>query len=221
MVKVKICGITNLEDALTAIDLGADALGFNFYRKSPRYIEPAAAKSIIAKLPPLVSLVGIFVNEFSPERVMTVAHALGIGTVQLHGGEPAAYARKIGDLRIIKVFRVDERFNVYQLAEFPAHAFLLDAYDSKQWGGTGKTFNWEVAVAARKFGRVILAGGLNPENIQQAIVAVRPYAVDICSGVELKPGKKDLKKMESLFKAILGSQQQLLEPPSPIEVTGE
>lgn len=219
MVKVKICGITNLEDALAAIGLGADALGFNFYKKSPRYIEPAAAKSIIAKLPPLVSLIGIFVNEFSPDRVMTTAHALGLGTVQLHGEETAAYINKIGDLRIIKAFRVDEAFNVGQLAGFPAHAFLLDAYDTKQQGGTGKTFNWEVARAAGKFGRIILAGGLTPANIQQAVVAARPYAIDICSGVESTPGKKDFKKMESLFNAVLEIQQRRPGPAPTTEVT--
>jgi phosphoribosylanthranilate isomerase len=202
MVRVKICGITNLEDAKAAIDLGADALGFNFYKRSPRYVEPINAKPIVEALPPLVSLVGIFVDEFSPERILSIIHAIGIGSVQLHGSESPDYARKISELRLIKAFRVNEKFDVGQLASYRVGAYLLDAYDPKQVGGTGQTFNWEIAIAAKQYGRVILAGGLGPENVYDAILHVRPYAVDICSSIESEPGKKDLAKMATLFREI-------------------
>jgi phosphoribosylanthranilate isomerase len=202
MVRVKICGITNLEDGKAAIDLGADALGFNFYKRSPRYVEPTTAKPIVEALPPLVSLVGIFVDEFSPERILSIIHAIGIGSVQLHGSESPDYARKISELRLIKAFRVDEKFEVGQLASYRVGAYLLDAYDPKQVGGTGQTFNWDIAIAAKQHGRVILAGGLGPENVYDAILHVRPYAVDICSSIESEPGKKDLAKMATLFREI-------------------
>lgn len=202
MVRVKICGITNFEDAHEAINLGADALGFNFYKRSPRYLEPAKAKPIIEALPPLISLVGIFADEFSPERIRTIAHAVGLGTIQLHGSESPEYIRKISEVRIIKAFRVNESFDVSQLAAYQVGAYLLDTYDSKQLGGTGKTFNWDVAAQAKPYGRVILAGGLSPENVADAILQVRPYAVDICSAIESEPGKKDFQKMEALFREV-------------------
>jgi phosphoribosylanthranilate isomerase len=202
MVRVKICGITNLEDAQEAIKLGADALGFNFYKRSSRYIEPAKAKPIIEALPPLISLVGIFVDEFSPERIRSIAHAIGLGTIQLHGSESPEYVKKISEVRIIKAFRVGENFDLTQLAAFRVGAYLLDAYDAKQLGGTGKTFNWDVAVQAKQHGRVILAGGLSSENVAEAIAQVRPYAVDVCSAIESEPGKKDFQKMESLFREV-------------------
>jgi phosphoribosylanthranilate isomerase len=202
MVRVKICGITNFEDARDAINLGADALGFNFYKRSPRYLEPAKAKPIIEALPPLISLVGIFADEFSPERIRTIAHAVGLGTIQLHGSESPEYIKKISEVRIIKAFRINETFAVSQLTAYQVGAYLLDAHDSKQLGGTGKTFDWDVAVQAKQYGRVILAGGLSPENIADAILRVRPYAVDVCSAIESEPGKKDFQKMEALFREI-------------------
>lgn len=202
MIRVKICGITNLEDALTAIDLGADALGFNFYKRSPRYIEPAKAKPIIEVLPPLVSLVGIFVDEFSPDQIQKVVRAIGIGSVQLHGTESPEYVKKLGELRTIKAFRVDERFDPGQLLAYDVCAYLLDACDASQLRGTGKTFNWDLAVESKQHGRLILAGGLTSENVYQAILKVRPYAIDVCSGVESKPGRKDKSKMEALFREV-------------------
>lgn len=199
MVKVKICGITDLQDAVAAIDLGAHALGFNFYKKSPRYVEPTQAKSIAEALPPLVSLVGVFADEYSPERVMNIAHAIGITSVQLHGSESPEYVKRLSGLRVIKAFRVDDQFDVQQMAAYPVNTFLLDAHVPGHFGGTGRTFDWDVAVAAKKHGRIVLAGGLSSENIFEAIRRVEPYAVDICSGVESQPGKKDLKKMKDLF----------------------
>lgn len=209
MVKVKICGITNLEDALLAIDLGADALGFNFYKKSPRYLDPTQAKSIIEKLPPLVSVVGIFVDEFSPDRVTKIARGIGLNTIQLHGQESADYTRKIRELRVIKAFRVSEDFSLSQLSEYPIGTFLLDAYVPGQPGGTGQSFNWEVALAAKKMGRIILAGGLTPANIRQAALTVQPYALDVCSGVEEYPGKKNLQKMIALFHEISQARSEV------------
>jgi phosphoribosylanthranilate isomerase len=202
MVRVKICGITNLQDALTAIDLGAHALGFNFCKKSPRYIEPTQAKSLVEALPPFVSLVGVFVDEYSPERVMSIAQAIGISSVQLHGSESPEYVKKLSGLQVIKSFRVDGQFEVKQMAAYPVNTFLLDGYTPGHFGGTGKTFDWEVALSGKKQGRIILAGGLSAENIFEAVCRVEPYAVDICSGVESQPGKKDLKKMQNLFREI-------------------
>jgi phosphoribosylanthranilate isomerase len=202
MVRVKICGITNLEDARAAIDLGADALGFNFYKRSPRYIEPAKAKPIVEALPPLVSLVGIFVDEFSPDRILKLARAIGIGSVQLHGAESPEYVKKLDELRTVKAFRVDDHFDISHLANYSVGAYLLDGYDATQLGGTGKTFNWDLAVEAKQHGRVILSGGLSAENVYDAILKVRPYAIDVCSGIESEPGRKDVKKMEALFRAV-------------------
>ena len=202
MVKVKICGITNLEDAQLAVNLGADALGFNFCKKSLRYIEPSKAKLIIEELPPLVSTVGVFADEFSPERISSIAHAVGLNAVQLHGSESPEYVRKVDELRVIKAFRVDTHFDLTLLSLYSAGAYLLDAFDPERIGGTGRVFDWEIAVAAKSYGRIILAGGLTQENIVDAISRVRPYAVDICSGVESEPGKKDPQKMTALFNQV-------------------
>ncbi|MFN8007073.1 MAG: phosphoribosylanthranilate isomerase [Terriglobia bacterium] len=202
MVKVKICGITNLEDAKRAVDLGADALGFNFYKKSPRYIEPSRAKLIIEELPPLVSTVGIFADEFSPERISSVARAVGLNAVQLHGSESPDYVKKVNELRVIKAFRVDRHFDLELLHQYAAGAYLLDTYDPEQLGGTGKVFDWDIAVAAKAYGRIILAGGLKPDNIVEAVSRVHPYAVDIGSGIESEPGKKDHDKMTALFRLV-------------------
>jgi len=199
MVKVKICGITDLQDALAAIDLGAHALGFNFYRKSPRYIEPTQAKSLVEALPPLISLVGIFVDEYSPDRVVNIAHGVGIDSVQLHGSESPEYVRKLAGFRVIKAFRVDEQFKIEQIANYPVHAFLLDGHRAGYLGGTGKTFDWDLALASKRYGRLILAGGLSSENIFEAVRRTNPYAVDVCSSIESQPGKKDLNKMKDLF----------------------
>ena len=202
MARVKICGITNLEDAQQAISLGADALGFNFYKRSPRYLEPSKAKLIIEALPPLVSLVGIFVDEFSPDRILRIAHAIGIGSVQLHGSEAPEYVKRVSELRVIKAFRVGDDFDFNQMAAYSVGAYLLDGFDPKVLGGTGKTFDWTFAIQAKKIGRIILAGGLAASNIYDAITHVRPYAVDVCSGIESEPGKKDASKMEKLFSEI-------------------
>lgn len=197
MVKVKICGITNLEDALLACVSGADALGFNFYEKSPRFISPDRAREIITTLPPFVTRVGVFVN-MPLESLQKLSKELDLNLVQLHGDESPEYCRAL-KVPFIKVFRVDEYFDWQILRKYPTRTFLLDTYRKGMYGGTGATFDWRVAREARNFGRIILSGGLTPENVAAALDAVRPYAVDVCSGVEQAPGKKDPEKLRAFM----------------------
>jgi phosphoribosylanthranilate isomerase len=208
MVRIKICGITNLEDALLAADLGADALGFIFYPPSPRSVEPDAAKAIIAQLPPFVTTVGVFVDE-DVAAVKELAAAVGLDRLQLHGKETPEYCRSLGR-RVIKVFRVRDENSLTELAAYQnvVQALLLDTYKKGQVGGTGETFNWDLALKAKKYGPIILAGGLTPENVAQAIAAAQPQAVDVASGVEAAPGKKDPVKLKAFFAAIKGAGVQ-------------
>jgi len=192
MVKVKICGITNLEDALAAVDYGADALGFVFYKGSPRYISPSDAREIIMQLPPFITTVGVFVDEPTEEIERIMRHA-SLDIAQLHGHEPPEAC--VLTRRVIKAIRVKELSDLEPLKRYRVSAFLLDTYTPESLGGTGQIFNWDIAVAAKQFGKVILAGGLNPENIEKAIRWVRPYAVDVSSGIEEDKGKKDLRRM--------------------------
>ena len=198
LVKLKVCGITSLEDARAAIDCGAEFLGFNFYRKSPRYISPEAARTIIEQLPSGVITVGIFVNEAQPQDVLEILKVSGVQLAQLHGDEDAAYCLEVGAERVIKALRVGEDFDVRQVLAYPAWAILLDAFDKTLYGGTGKTANWEVAREAAKLTRLFLAGGLSPKNIAEAIQAVEPFAVDVNSGVESAPGIKAVNKLKKL-----------------------
>jgi phosphoribosylanthranilate isomerase len=189
-VRVKICGITSLDDALSAVEAGADALGFIFYPGSPRFIEPDQAAGIISRLPPFVSTVGVFVDE-SPERIAAVRRDASLATVQLHGREDAAFCRKISP-PVIKAVRVKDAASLKGLSEYHVSALLLDSYVAGQPGGTGAKFNWDLALDAKAFGKpVILAGGLNPENIADAVCKVRPWGVDVSSGVESAPGIKN------------------------------
>lgn len=197
-VRLKICGITSLEDARAAIECGAEFLGFNFYRKSPRYISPEAARAIIEQLPGEITTVGIFVNEAQSQDVLEILKASGAQLAQLHGDEDAAYCEAVGAERVIKALRVGEGFDARQVLVYPAWAILLDAFDKNLYGGTGKTANWEVAREAVKLTRLFLAGGLSPENIAEAIQAVEPFAVDVNSGVESSPGKKDAARLRKL-----------------------
>lgn len=204
MVKVKICGITNLEDAEAAVDFGADALGFVFFKKSPRSVPPETAAAIIRTLPSFVTSVGVFVNE-SREDVEAVAFSTGVDVVQLHGEETpemCALSR-----RVVKAIRVKSLNSLAPLEEFRnvVSAFLLDTYAPDALGGTGRTFNWDVALEAKQFGRVILAGGLTPENVAAAVGRVAPYAVDVSSGVELRKGKKDHEKMKGFINRAKGA----------------
>jgi len=195
MVKVKICGITNLDDAMAAADFGVDALGFVFFKKSPRYISPGNAKKIIKKLPPLISTVGVFVNEDKNTIKKTVSQA-GIDIIQLHGDEtPKACNLSKPAIKAIRVKSLDS-LEIISKYRDKVSAFLLDTYTPELFGGTGQVFNWDIAVEAKQFGRVILAGGLTPANIEKAVRLVHPYAVDVSSGVEAEKGKKDHLKMK-------------------------
>ena len=202
--RVKICGITRLEDARLAVELGADALGFNFYERSPRCLAPAAAWKILRKLPALVSTVGVFVN-WDSASIIALAKSLCLSAVQLHGDEsPDVTEACAHHFPVIKAFRTGSRF---QFAQFRAHSaaasFLLDATASetrsKTYGGTGRLADWNIAKRAAGSYSILLAGGLSPENIAESILTVRPYAVDVASGVESRPGKKDPAKLRGFF----------------------
>jgi phosphoribosylanthranilate isomerase len=202
MVKVKICGITNLKDARRAVEAGADFLGFNFYPRSPRYVTPSAARRIVQRLPKGTAFVGVFVNE-PTDKMLAIARRVGLRFLQLHGEEsPATVAKLRRSLTVIKAIRVRNTFSTAQLRQFkPGGTFLLDGFHVSRRGGTGKTFNWAVARRANRAGHIFLAGGLTPENIGEAIRVARPYAVDVCSGVEAKPGKKDPALIASFMQA--------------------
>jgi phosphoribosylanthranilate isomerase len=200
MVRVKICGITNWADAKIAIDAGADALGFNFYAKSPRRISASHARQIIQRMPRTVSAVGVFVDA-PPAEIMRTAKAAKLRVVQLHGDEsPRTVARLARELAVIKAFRVGPSFQVKDLQKYGgAAAFLLDGFDAKVRGGTGKRFDWRIARQAKRFGPVILAGGLTKENSDAAIREAQPFAIDVCSSVEALPGRKDAKKLRAFM----------------------
>jgi len=198
--KVKICGITNIDNAVYAAELGADALGFIFVKSSPRYIAPKSARKIIQELPPFIVPVGIFVD-VPQEEIIGVIEQTGIKCVQLHGNETPKQLAGF-PLPVYKSFRVDSSFNLEILRRYKGSAYLLDTKISGELGGTGQTFDWGIAVKAKEYGRIILAGGLNPENVLEAIQKVQPYAIDVNSGVESAPGKKDKNKLEQLFKTI-------------------
>lgn len=202
MIKVKICGITNLDDALAAVDAGADALGFVFYEKSPRNVNPMQASAIIAKLPPFVQAVGLFVND-EAERVNWTADFCGLDLIQLHGDEEPDYCPEIRR-RVIKAFRVKDAASLVPLRRYSAAGILLDAWSPAAPGGTGETFDWDLAKEAAEFGRLILAGGLTPDNVRRAVEQVRPYAVDVSSGVEAAPGKKDHDKVREFIRRAKG-----------------
>jgi phosphoribosylanthranilate isomerase len=203
MVKVKICGITNWSDARGAVEAGADFLGFNFYRQSSRYIEPAAARRIVQRLPARVASVGVFVNEPEPE-MLAIARRVGLDYVQLHGDETADVVSRVRrSFRVIKALRVRASFRVAQLGNFKrASSILLDGFDARLRGGTGKSFDWKLAKNAGRKRQIFLAGGLTPENAAEAVSAARPFAIDVCSGVESRPGKKDAARMRALVAAV-------------------
>jgi phosphoribosylanthranilate isomerase len=188
-VKVKICGITERDDALHAAACGADALGFVFYAASPRRVTPAQARAIIADLPPFVTRVGLFVNE-DPGRIREIAGQCGLDALQLHGDELPQDCR-LPPYRVIKGSRPRRPEELEPLAEYPVSALLIDAAVPGQFGGTGQRADWELARRLTERQRVILAGGLSPENVADAVRQVRPYGVDVSSGVESAPGKKD------------------------------
>jgi phosphoribosylanthranilate isomerase len=200
-VRVKICGITSFEDARAAIEFGADALGFIFFSGSPRHMTPEAAVKIVRQIPPFVAKVGVFVDS-DVNAVLTVARSTGMDTVQLHGNESAAACDEIAatGLKVIKAFRVKDGSSLDEMANYRVNAFLLDSYVPGQLGGTGAKFNWDLAIQAKRFGTpIILAGGLDPQNVSDAVSKVTPYGVDVSSGVEASAGKKDLEKVRQFI----------------------
>lgn len=194
MTKVKICGITSLDDALMAVDAGADALGFVFFEKSPRCVGPDTVARIIEGIPPLVQTVGLFVNA-ELDFVNRTADGCGLDIVQLHGEESPAYCRLVRR-RVMKAFRVRGEETLASMIDYRVAAYLLDAYSPNAYGGTGERFDWDLAVAAKERGTIVLAGGLNADNVASAVGRVRPYGVDVSSGVESAPGKKDPEKVK-------------------------
>ena len=200
--RVKICGITSIEDAQIAVNAGASALGFIFYKKSPRYVSPSKVRPIVEALPPFVTPVGVFVNG-SEHAVRDICRLARVATVQFHGEESPGYCKRFNHFKIIKAFRVSDVFDFKSVLRYKVDAYLFDTFQEETPGGTGKTFNWEL-LKNYKFDRpVILSGGLNPENVRPAIEAVHPYAVDVASGVEKSPGVKDYR----LIQAFCGSIQ--------------
>lgn len=199
---VKICGITNLEDALAAVEAGADALGLNFYRRSPRYVAPEEARRITPLLPQGVLKVGVFVNEDEPEQVARIADEVGLTAVQLHGDESPEYCRALRGRFVIKAVRAGRDFEPESVCSYEADAILLDAFSEKERGGTGRVVDWSVARRVRELvPRLFLAGGLAPENVAAAIDAVGPYAVDACSLLESAPGRKDPERLRAFVAA--------------------
>ena len=206
MTFIKICGITNLNDALAAVAAGADALGFNFYKPSPRYITPQHAREIIEQLPDSVLTVGVFVNEESPEAVRNIANEARIRALQLHGDESPDYCRELAsDHFVIKTFAVSDNFDVQAPNAYEVEAIMLDTKHNRLRGGTGRVFDWSVARhAAATLPKLFLAGGLSPENIENAIKTVQPFAVDACSALEDKPGKKNHERMRVFVNTVRG-----------------
>jgi len=202
--KIKICGITNLEDAEIAVQEGADALGFVFYSQSPRYVEPAVAKHIIGSLPPFVLPVGVFVNQ-DPDMVRRLFDDCGLALAQLHGDESPSFCESL-KRPVLRAFRVRDRSNFLALAEFKGRmgvrGFVIDAFSETVYGGTGQTTDWSLAGEVAKAVPVILAGGLTPENVQDAIRQVQPYGVDVSSGVEQCPGRKDSAKIRAFIQSV-------------------
>lgn len=204
MSRAKICGITRLEDAELAVSLGAWAIGFIFHPESPRYIEPREAGAIIRLLPKDTLSVGVFVNS-SHRDIEKVRKATGIKALQFHGNEPPDYCKN-WNIPVIKAFRPQVPSDIEPIGRYSnLTAYLIDAAAGPRvWGGTGQLSNWELAIDAKEFGKVILSGGLTPENVQEAIRTVHPYAVDVSSGLEVSPGVKDPQKMNDFFRALRG-----------------
>ena len=202
-VKVKICGITSVSDANAAAESGADALGFMFWDKSPRAVSLGAAAEIVRQLPPFIVKVGVFVNA-EEDLVIRAIRECGLNLLQFHGDETPEYCLQFG-LMSMKAFRMRDAGSLKALANYPTDAWLLDAYTRGKPGGTGEQFDWDLAVEAVKLGRpIFLAGGLTPENVGEAVTRVQPYAVDVSSGVEAAPGRKDHAKVREFIAAARG-----------------
>ena len=200
-VKVKICGITSAADAQAAVQAGADALGLMFYAGSPRHVPMDRAREIARALPPFIIRAGVFVDP-DPEEVFEAVRLCGLNLLQFHGAESPEFCEQFG-LMTMKAFRIQNADSLQPISAFRTHAILLDSYVAGQPGGTGETFNWELARQVTKLGRpVFLAGGLTPQNVAEAVRTVEPFGVDVSSGVEQSPGKKDAKKMQDFIAAV-------------------
>ena len=201
MAEIKICGITNLEDASFAAECGVDALGFNFYSKSPRYVTPESATGIIERIPDGITKVGVFVNHDALEVKKTVEFC-GLDLVQLHGDESSEYCCQFPSSLLIKAFSPRGEGDLRELSSFPVRTILVDAYDPLRYGGTGKRSDWRIAVKVKETHLLIIAGGLNADNIREAIEIVSPHAVDINSGAESSPGRKDPEKVGKIVEIV-------------------
>jgi phosphoribosylanthranilate isomerase len=203
LIKIKICGITSMEDAEVAVSAGADALGFVLYKNSPRLADPAVVRRIVAGLPPFVLPIGVFVNE-EADTVRALMDECGLALAQLHGDEPASYCQNLGR-PALKALRLKDRGTFLALAEFQGRAnvrgFVIDTFSDQAYGGTGQTVDWALAAEAARSASILLAGGLTPTNVADAIRQVRPYGVDVSSGVEERPGKKDPAKVKAFIDA--------------------
>ncbi len=200
MIRVKICGNVTLKDTMAAVEAGADAVGFVFYVRSPRVVSPKTVASIVSHLPPFVTPVGVFVNE-KPDVVRQIMSDCGLAYAQLHGEESPQYCAELR-FPVLKGIRVRSREDVSALASYRVEAILLDAYVEGMVGGTGTTFDWDLAVEAKAWGPIILAGGLTPDNVVEAISRVQPYGVDVSSGVEAAPGVKDHAKVRAFVESV-------------------
>ena len=210
--KVKVCGITSYEDAVMALDQGVDALGFNFFPPSPRYLKPSDARSIIRRLPPFAITVGLFVNAAGADQVSEMARIAGVQVLQLHGDETPEYCGTLAPWPLIKALRIGENDIPRDLDAYPVQGFLLDAKDDALFDGTGRSFDWSLAKGVQRIRPIILAGGLRPDNVREAIRLVAPYGVDVCSGVESAPGKKDAKKIMCFMSEVRNVDDQLHRP---------
>jgi len=212
MIRIKICGITNLDDARAAVEAGADMLGFNFYRPSPRFIQPASAGEIISSLRDQnsrhVAMTGVFVNE-TIDSVLETAETAGVDAIQLHGDESINFCKELKarapNRFIIKVFRVTRHFDPQTVSGYDVDAVMLDAFDNEKFGGTGRVIDWSIAQKVRELGpRLFLSGGLSSSNVAAAITTSQPYGIDACSALEISPGRKDNERLKAFVRAARG-----------------
>jgi len=202
MVKVKICGITNLEDALNSADAGCDALGFVFYKQSPRYITPEKASKIIRHLPPHILKIGVFVDG-QEKTIRRVAKLCRLDMLQFHGEESPGFCARFADYKIIRAFRVKKKVDVKDILKYNTFAYLFDTFIKSKRGGTGRKFDWNLVADMDGIGHaVFLSGGLTAKNVKEALEIVRPDWVDVSSSVEIKPGKKEHKKVSEFIEAV-------------------
>lgn len=208
MTKIKVCGIKSKADAWMCLEIGVDALGFVFVNESPRKIEPQEAQKIINDLPPFVISVGVFTNRVKDE-VEEIANLCKLDILQFHGDESPEYCASF-NRKVIKAFRIRSSDDINRLVEYKVPAYLLDSYEEERLGGTGRTFEWSLAAEATKYGHIVLAGGLTPENVNRAISIVRPYAVDISSGIEDTPGKKNKVKLAEFIRQVQNADSDII-----------